>query len=389
MLFITENVPSSLRGKLTKWMLQLKPGVFIGTLSALVGEKLWNKIIEKQGNGGAIWVKASNNEQRYKLTISGKTNWSINDFDGLQLIAHPLKKSIKRDINLQEKCDIIKEVSEVTSKIQDVSKVTWNTEGVPKGFITRKVLFNNKNSKISSSFSGTSNFEEYPPEILWEKPWTDEIEIIGKSLVSFLNNIENLHEMCFYGKKLMCLDIETTNYLPKAYEGFMNIIGVSLIDLREIKPKKFSLMLFQAYNMTREKNKAPLLLKLIKPYLKDVDTLLVFNQDFDIKIINTIISKFSLNITLPKKIVDLQKYFSNLVHLEKFLTSQVGVKRVYTSKYKYTEYYKQFKGKGKTGYNKKIEPIGTYNLTDTLTPLFTYLILKSNKKQIDNKLLKI
>ncbi len=379
-MFITENVPSSLRGKLTKWMLQLKPGVFIGTLSALVGEKLWNKIREKQGDGGAIWVKATNNEQRYKLTVSGKINWKINDFDGLQLIIHPYKKAIKREIDMQEKnYEQIKGIYEKTSGIHDDSKVVWNTEGTPKGFITRKVLFDIKDSKVLSSFSGTSNYEEYPPDKLWEKPWTDDIKSIGKSLVSFLNNIGNLCEMSFYGKKVLCIDIETTDFIPKAYEGFINIIGISLIDLREIKSKNFGLTLFQAFNMTRDKTRVPTLLKLIEPYLKDVNTLLVFNKNFDIKIINTVINKFSLNIKIPKRVVDLQENFPNLVQLEKFLTSEVGIKRANTSKNKFSEYYNQFKGKGKKGYNKKIEPIGTYNLTDTLTPLFTYLILKSSK----------
>lgn len=384
-MFITENVPSSLRGKLTKWMLQLKPGVFIGTLSALVGEKLWNKIREKQGDGGAIWVKATNNEQRYKLTVSGKTNWKINDFDGLQLIIHPYKKPIKREINVQEKnYEQIKDISEITSGVHDDSKVAWNTEGTPKGFITRKVLFNINHSKILSSFSGTSNYEEYPPDRLWEKPWIDDIKSIGKSLISFLNNIENLYEMSYYGKKLLCIDIETTDFLPKAYEGFINIIGISLLDLREIKSKNLGLTLFQAFNMTRDKTRVPILLKLIEPYLKDVNTLLVFNKNFDIKIINTVINKFSLNIKIPKRIVDLQENFPNLVQLEKFLTSEVGIKRANTSKNKFSEYYNQFKGKGRKGYNKKIEPIGTYNLTDTLTPLFTYLILKSYKEQTKN-----
>jgi len=219
---------------------------------------------------------------------------------------------------------------------------------------------------------------------LWEKPWIDDIKSIGKSLISFLNNIENLYEMSYYGKKLLCIDIETTDFLPKAYEGFINIIGISLLDLREIKSKNLGLTLFQAFNMTRNKTRVPILLKLIEPYLKDVNTLLVFNKNFDIKIINTVINKFSLNIKIPKRIVDLQENFPNLVQLEKFLTSEVGIKRANTSKNKFSEYYNQFKGKGRKGYNKKIEPIGTYNLTDTLTPLFTYLILKSYKEQTKN-----
>ena len=117
-------------------------------------------------------------------------------------------------------------------------------------------------------------------------------------------------------------------------------------------------------------------MNLIIPYLKDLDTLVVFNQNFDIKIINTIKNEFSLNIQFPEEIIDLMDFFPSLIHLEKFLTDKVGIKRTTTNKGKFKEYYKLFKGKGSKGYDKKIEPIGTYNITDTLTPLFAYIILK-------------
>ncbi len=379
MMFITENVPSSLRGKLTKWMLQLKPGIFIGTLSALVGEKLWMKIQEKLGDGGAIWIKATNNEQRFKIKISGKTHWTISDFDGLQLITHPLKKFTKKSLSIQKISSNkeVKELDKLANDSQEIPKVAWNTENTPKNFITRKVLFKKQNFKMISSFSGTSAYGEYPPEKLWEKPWTDEIENIVKSLLSYIIDLEDLSKFAFYNKVLMCLDIETTDYLPKAYEGFINIIGVALLDIRRKESYNYSLQLFQAFNMTRKKTNVPLLLKLIKPYFKDVDLLLVFNQDFDITIIKTVIKEFSLNFNLPSNIVDLHDFFYNLKTLEKFLTKQIGVKRTITNKDKYSEYYKKFKGKGKMGYNKQIEPIGTYNLTDILTPLFAYLLLNS------------
>jgi CRISPR-associated protein Cas2 len=41
---IMESVPVGLRGELTRWMLELKSGVFMGTISARVREKLWQKI---------------------------------------------------------------------------------------------------------------------------------------------------------------------------------------------------------------------------------------------------------------------------------------------------------------------------------------------------------
>ncbi|GAI52574.1 unnamed protein product, partial [marine sediment metagenome] len=46
-----------------------------------------------------------------------------------------------------------------------------------------------------------------------------------------------------------------------------------------------------------------------------------------------------------------------------------------SEKGKYEEYYKSFKGKGKNGIGKKIDPIGVYNLMDTLTPLYAYLLM--------------
>lgn len=380
-MFITENVPSSLRGKLMKWMLQLKPGVFIGTLSALVGEKLWVKIQEKIGDGGAIWIKATNNEQRFKIRKSGKTNWRISDFDGLQLITHPLKKATKKRTKTQKitSKEEITNIIKVEKNTRTIPKVTWDTENTPVNFLTRKVSFKYQNSKIVSLFSGTSAYEEYPPEKLWEEPWIGEIKKISKSLLSYAINLENLQDALISNKILMCLDIETTDYIPKAYEGFVNIIGFALLDLKKNDLNNYNLQLFQVFNMTRKRENAPLLLKSINPYFKNVDTLLVFNRNFDITIISKIINENSLNIELPTNIVDLMDNFPNLKTLEKLLTEQVGVSRSKTNKDKYSEYYKLFKGKGNAGYGKKIEPIGTYNLTDTLTPLFMYLLLNSKK----------
>ncbi len=93
----------------------------------------------------------------------------------------------------------------------------------------------------------------------------------------------------------------------------------------------------------------------------------------------TLISEFFLNLAFPTKIIDLHDYFTNLKNLEKYLETELGIKRTITEKGKYSEYYKVFKGKGINGYGKQIEPIGTYNMIDTLTPLMTYLVFKSKK----------
>jgi len=382
MMFITEGVPTSLRGELTKWMLQLKPGVFLGTLSTLVGEKLWNKIQEKVGNGRAIWVKATNNEQRYVLTMCGKTVIQVSDFDGLQLITLPNKKSLKK----KDSVDIINRTSKITpsrkrrkSRLEDnneKSEIMWDTKTTPMNFITRNISFRNINSTIRSTFDGSSAYYEYPPETLWQEPWIEDINSIVYSLMHFIFQNSNNLKSEFQDKKIACIDIETTDYLPKAYEGFVNIIGLSILNFESVVNHEVSVNLFQAINMTRKKNNVPKLLNLVKPFLSNIDKLLVFNKDFDIKILNAIIDEFSLDFTMPTHIFDLQEHFVSLKALEDDLNLKVGIKRKYTEKGKYSEYYKLFKGTGKKGKNKRIEPIGTYNLTDTLTPLYAYLIMK-------------
>ncbi len=375
MLFITEKVSVGLRGELTRWLLQLKPGVFIGTISTRVGERLWERIQKNVGKGSAIWIKSTNNEQRFKIICCGNPHWDISDFDGIQLITHPHKPIQKRKIG---------------SKKQDNSleppKILWDTEGTPPNFIIRKVKFTHQNTLIKSSFSGASAYVEYPPKRVWEKPWLDDIDTIGKSLLSFVLKLKNLIKQSFWGKKLVSLDIETTDYLPKAYEGYINIIGISILDLSLNDINKISLNLFQIFNMTRKKQNIPYFLELIEPYLKSADELLVFNQDFDISILNHVINEFKSNLVLPQNIIDLKKWFSSLLSLETFLTAETGVKRMTTEKGIFSEYYQLFKGIGKAGKKKQIEPIGTYNLTDCITPLFVYLILCSkNSKLLEHK----
>lgn len=61
-VFLKEKVPLSLRGEITRWMLELKPGVFVGNISALVREKLWETICQKLKDGAAMLLHSAANE---------------------------------------------------------------------------------------------------------------------------------------------------------------------------------------------------------------------------------------------------------------------------------------------------------------------------------------
>ena len=87
LVMILEKVPPSLRGELTRWLLEPRPGVFVGHVSALVRDRLWEKCIkERKGQGGLIQIWSTNTEQRFDIRTWGDTDRQMVNFDGLWLV---------------------------------------------------------------------------------------------------------------------------------------------------------------------------------------------------------------------------------------------------------------------------------------------------------------
>lgn len=89
-VMLLEKVPTSLRGELTRWLIEPHPGVFVGHLSGMVRDKLWDKCCQKLKDGGLIQMWATNNEQRFEIRTFGETRRQIVDFDGIKLVRLPL-----------------------------------------------------------------------------------------------------------------------------------------------------------------------------------------------------------------------------------------------------------------------------------------------------------
>ncbi|MBC7928615.1 MAG: type I-E CRISPR-associated endoribonuclease Cas2, partial [Bryobacteraceae bacterium] len=68
---VMERVPPSVRGELSRWMLELHAGVFVGKISALVREELWAWLQPKLRNGWAVLVYSNNTEQGFSFEIHG------------------------------------------------------------------------------------------------------------------------------------------------------------------------------------------------------------------------------------------------------------------------------------------------------------------------------
>ena len=84
-VMILEKAKDSLRGELTRWMIEAKTGVFIGSINAAVRERLWQNICTNKMNG-AVMVYSTNNEQGFKLVMYGNPKRSVIDMEGISLI---------------------------------------------------------------------------------------------------------------------------------------------------------------------------------------------------------------------------------------------------------------------------------------------------------------
>jgi CRISPR-associated protein Cas2 len=93
-VFATTAVPDRLGGALSRWMIEVGPGLFVGTLSARVRDELWETASEVIGDGMAILLHPHDNEQGFLIRTAGERRRHPIDFDGLTLIAmRPLEKA--------------------------------------------------------------------------------------------------------------------------------------------------------------------------------------------------------------------------------------------------------------------------------------------------------
>ena len=85
-VMLLEKVPKSVRGELTRWLIELRPGVFVGNISALVRDKLWDMLCNKLRGGNALLLHSATTEQGFAIRTHGDSDRVIRDFEGLFLV---------------------------------------------------------------------------------------------------------------------------------------------------------------------------------------------------------------------------------------------------------------------------------------------------------------
>lgn len=88
MVVITlNNCPAKLRGDLSRWLIEINTGVFVGNLNAKIRDAIWDRICDNIKNGKASMAYHTNGEQKLDFRIHN-TDWEPIDYDGIKLVRH-------------------------------------------------------------------------------------------------------------------------------------------------------------------------------------------------------------------------------------------------------------------------------------------------------------
>jgi len=85
-VMVLQKTPPALRGELSRWLIEVKSGVFVGHVSALVRERLWQKCSESRQTGSVLQAWTTNNEQHFSMRLAGDEKRWLRDWEGVLLI---------------------------------------------------------------------------------------------------------------------------------------------------------------------------------------------------------------------------------------------------------------------------------------------------------------
>src|SRR3954462_14624088 len=91
-VIVLSACPAGLRGHLTRWLLEISAGVFVGHVSVRVRDLLWLNVCEMTSGGRALMVFSVPGEQRMDFRVHNH-HWTPTDFDGLTLMMQPNREA--------------------------------------------------------------------------------------------------------------------------------------------------------------------------------------------------------------------------------------------------------------------------------------------------------
>lgn len=90
LVLIVERVSPTLRGDLGRWLIEVQAGVFVGRVSEVVREALWERATNRASEGTVTMLWRAANEQGFDLLTWQPKQYVPINVDGLWLTLRPL-----------------------------------------------------------------------------------------------------------------------------------------------------------------------------------------------------------------------------------------------------------------------------------------------------------
>lgn len=82
--------PAKLRGHLTRWLMEVSPGVYVGKANSRIREELWSLVKEHLTTGKAILTYSSNTNEQGVVVEVYRAQWQPVDYEGVVMMRHPI-----------------------------------------------------------------------------------------------------------------------------------------------------------------------------------------------------------------------------------------------------------------------------------------------------------
>lgn len=87
LVIVVENVPPSLRGFLSLWLLEVRAGVYLGNYSKKVRDYIWQQVQLHISSGNVVIAWQAANEAGFDFETLGENRRIPINMDGVKLIS--------------------------------------------------------------------------------------------------------------------------------------------------------------------------------------------------------------------------------------------------------------------------------------------------------------
>ena len=112
LVMILEKAPKKWKGVLSRWLLEIRPGVFLGNPSQRVRDELWKKLTNRPPTGYVLQLWSNRLPRGFDYRQHGESTRMLEDFEGLALVTLR-KRSRKTELVERRKRKLFRDADEI------------------------------------------------------------------------------------------------------------------------------------------------------------------------------------------------------------------------------------------------------------------------------------